>query len=104
MNYIELAGIQHGSETDIQIILPRRERIVETFKAAVASCKKYNTTLPKNLKSKGVLMVNKPKSTRALMVFLRACARLEGAAIFCRKRGILKDGRQTTQSLYTLLL
>jgi hypothetical protein len=104
MNYLDIAGIKHGVETDIEFILPHRENITMAFKAAVESCYKHGTSLPANLKKNGERMVRKPESARALMVFLRACARLEGAAILCRKRGILKGGRQTTQSLYTLLM
>ena len=104
MNYLDIAGIRHGVETDIEFILPNRARIEEVFKAAVESCYEHGTSLPANLKAKGELMLNKPASARALMVFLRACARLEGAAILCRKRGIVKNGKQTTRSLYKLLL
>ena len=103
MNYIDLAGIKHGSEVDLQVILSRRENIMKVFTAAVESCKAHGTSLPSILKKKGNLMVDKPQNTRAFMVFLRACARLEGAAIFCRKRGTVKDGRATIQSLYKLL-
>ena len=104
MNYLDIAGIKHGVETDIELILLHREKIMIVFKAALESCYKHGTSLPANLKKKGELMLRNPDSARALMVFLRACARLEDAAILCRKRGIVKGGRQTTQSLYKLLM
>ncbi len=104
MNYIKLAQIKHGVETDLQVILSHRDEITQAFNAAVESCKTHGTSLPVNLKKKGDLMVNKPESTRALMVFLRVCARLEGAAILCRKLGVVRNGKQTTQSLYRLLM
>ena len=104
MNYIKIAGIKHGEETDLQDILQRRNDIMLEFKAAVNSCQTYNTLLPVNLFKKGNLLLSNPRDTRVLMVFLRAAARLEGAAIFCRKRGIVRDGKQTTQSLYKLLI
>ena len=104
MNYIDIAGIKHGEETDLQDILRRRGGIIREFKAAVNSCETYNTSLPVNLFKKGNILLSNPQDTRALMVFLRAAARLEGAAILCRKRGIVRDGKQTTQSLYRLLM
>ena len=104
MNYIKIAGIKHGEETDLQDILKRRNDIMLEFKAAVNSCQTYNTLLPVNLFKKGNLLLSNPRDTRVLMVFLRAAARSEGTAIFCRKRGIVRDGKQTTQSLYKLLM
>ena len=104
MNYIDIAGIKHGEETDLQDILRRRGEIMQEFKAAVHSCETYKTSLPANLSRKGNILLNNPQDTRALMAFLRAAARLEGAAILCRKRGIIRDGKQTTQSLYKLLM
>ena len=104
MNYIKIAGIKHGEETDLQDILRRRGDIMREFKAAVNSCETYKTSLPVNLFKKGNVLLSNPQDTRALMVFLRAAARLEGAAILLRKRGIVRNGRQTTQSLYKLLM
>ena len=104
MNYINIAGIKHGEETDLQKILPHRDEIIREFKAAVKSCELYKTSLPVNLSRKGNILLSNPQDTRALMVFLRAAARLEGAAILCSKRGIIRDGKQTTQSLYKLLM
>ena len=104
MNYIKLARIKHGVETDLDEILSHRDDITQVFNAAVESCMTHGTSLPVNLRKKGDLMVEKPQSSRALMTFLRVCARLEGAAIVCRKRGVVKNGKQTTQSLYKLLL
>ena len=104
MNYIKIAGIKHGEETDLQDILRRRDDVVQEFKAAVRSCETYKTSLPVNLFKKGNILLSNPHDTRALMVFLRAAARLEGGAILCRKRGIVRNGRQTTLSLYKLLL
>ena len=105
MNYLDIASIKHGSEEDLQNILSHREEIQRVFQAAVKSCAKYGTSMPVNVQKKGNLMLAKPESTRAMMVFLRACARSEGIAIRCRKRGIVKEGgKQTTQSLYCLLM
>ena len=104
MNYIKLAQIKHGVEIDLDEILSHRDEITQVFNAAVESCKTHGTSLPVNLRKNGDLIVKKTESTRALMTFLRVCARLEGAAILCRKRGIVKNGKQTTQSLYKLLL
>ena len=104
MNYLAISQIKHGVETDLQVILSHREKIMQVFNAAVESCMTHGTSLPVNLRKKGDLMVEKPQSSRALMVFLRACARLEGAAIMCRKRGTVREGKQTTQSLYKLLI
>lgn len=105
MNYLNIAGIKHGSEEDLQNILSHRVEIQKMFLAAVKSCAKYGTSMPVNMQKKGNLMLAKPESTQALMIFLRACARSEGIAIRCRKRGIVKEGgKQTTQSLYCLLI
>ena len=105
MNYIKLAQIKHGVEIDLQEILSHRDEIHNVFRAALKSCAKYGTSMPVNVQKKGNLMLAKPESTRAMMVFLRACARSEGVAIRCRKRGIVKQGgKQTTQSLYCLLM
>ena len=104
MNYLAISQIKHGVETDLQVILSHREKIMQVFNAAVESCKTHGTSLPVNLRKNGDLMVKKTESTRALMTFLRVCARLEGAAILCRKRGVVRNGKQTTQSLYKLLL
>ena len=67
MNYLDIAGIKQGVETDIETILPNRARIEEVFKAAVESCYEHGTSLPSNLKAKGELMLHKPASARALM-------------------------------------
>ena len=83
MNYINIAGIKHGEETDLQKILPHRDEIIREFKAAVKSCELYKTSLPVNVSRKGNILLSNPQDTRALMVFLRAAARLEGAAILC---------------------
>ena len=103
MDYIELAGIKRGEETDLVEILARREQVIRAFMAAVESCETFGTSLPVNLLAKGNSMLEKPDNVRAFMTFLRACARLKGAAILCRKKGIVRAGKQTTQSLYKLL-
>ena len=103
MNFIELAGIRHGSETDLESILSRREQIMQAFREACRSCVEHGTTMPVNLVKSGNVMLEKPESTRALMSFLRACARHQSAAILLRKRGIVTDGKQTTLCLYRLL-
>ena len=104
MNFLAIAQIKHGVETDLEEIVSHREEIVEMFNAAMESCKTYGTSLHVKLRKKGSLMLEKPQNRRALMAFLRACARAEGAAILCRKRGTVRNGKQTTQSLYKLLM
>ena len=73
MNFIELAGIRHGSETDLESILSRREQIMQAFREACRSCVEHGTSMPVNLVKSGNVMLEKPESTRALMSFLRAC-------------------------------
>lgn len=103
MNFIKLAGIEKNKDTDIQEVLSRRKKVSELFRECVRVCKTVGASLPKVMERKGKMMLAKPDNTKAYMVFLRACARQEQCAIFCRKRGIVRDGKQTTQSLYRLL-
>ena len=105
MQYIQLAGIERESETDLQSILANRPKIIRAYEAAIASCLKHGTTLPKSLVTKGTQMLSKDDDARALMTFLRACAKIEDSAIRCRKRGALtKKGQYTTRCLYRLLV
>jgi hypothetical protein len=98
-----MAGIETDKETDLQIIVSRRKNVEEAFREAMRVCATVGASIPKNIETKGKYMLAKPNNTKAYMVFLRACARKEHAAIFCRKKGIIRKGKQTTQSLYKLL-
>ena len=104
MNYIIQCGIGQGRLTDLNEILTHREEVSAMFRGAVASCSEHGTSLPANLKAKGERMLTNQSSPKAFMVFLRACARTEDCALLCKKRGIIRDGKQTTQSMYQLLV
>jgi len=104
MNYIEKCGIGQGRMTDLNDILTHREEVTVMFQAAVASCGEHGTKLPAIMKAKGERMLANPSSVKAFMVFLRACARKEDCALLCKKGGVIKDGKQTTKSMYQLLM
>ena len=68
MNYIKIAGIKHGEETDLQDILRRRDHVVQEFKAAVHSCETYKTSLPVNLFKKGNILLSNVQGIVEAMV------------------------------------
>jgi len=103
MNYIEKCGVVQGRLTDLTEILTHREEVSAMFQDAVASCSEHGTSLPASLKAKGERMLANQSSSKAFMVFLRACARKEDCALLCKKRGIIRGGKQTTKCLYQLL-
>ena len=103
MDYIEAAGIKADEETSSANIRVNAPEIIRMYTEAHISTIEFGTRMPVELVKKGNRLCNHPDNVRFLMSFLRACAKLESAAILCRKRGIVRNGKQTTLCLYRLV-
>jgi len=97
MDFLEITGIGTENSVDFGAIRPKIEELIERFK-------EVQDYLPVIMKKRGKRMCEDPKNVRAVMSFLRSCAKRAEHTLLVQKRTLRRENQPTTSyCLYRLV-
>ena len=97
MDFLEITGIETEKSVDFEVIRPSIDGLIERFEEV----KDY---LPAIMKKRGEKMCLEPTNVRAVMSFLRSCAKKADYTLLVQKRTLRRENQPTTSyCLYRLV-
>ena len=97
MDFLEITGIGIETSVDFEAIRPNIENLIQRFE-------EVQNYLPAIMKKRGKKMCSEPNNVRAVMSFLRSCAKKAEYTLLVQKRTLRRENQPTTSyCLYRLV-
>ena len=97
MDFLEITGIRTQKSVDFEAIRPNVEELIDRFE-------EVQIYLPATMKKRGEKMVLEPNNVRAVMSFIRSCARKANYTLLVQKKTLRRQNKPpTSYCLYRLI-